>query len=206
MADPTHRRDPADVPTSTPTARVVSYEHVVDRATRWFAAHGSVNPTDLAESLSVSRATLYRVISDQDRLLGDVLWVLTARTMRIAEHDASGTGVAWVMDVSHRFHDQVQGFDPLRRWTATEPERAFRVLFTASGGVHERTVAHWTSLLRHAEESGELTLPFEAGQFAEMFVRLGESMLWSDLLGASAVDVALWADVQRSLFTLTLPR
>lgn len=186
------------------SSRVVSYDDVVARAIRMFVAEGSLNVSGLADALAVSRATLYRVITDQDRLLGDVLWVLTARTMATAEREATGTGIDRLVDIGHRFHAMVQGFTPLLRFTETEPERAFRVLFTASSGVHDRSVQRWAGLFRAAEDAGELTLPFDAGQFAEMYVRLGESMLWSDLLGTNPVDVDLWADVQRSLFTLRL--
>lgn len=198
------RRDLSPGRPASSASRAVTYEAVVARATRRFVAEGSLDIQGLADSLAVSRATLYRVITDQDRLLGDVLWVLTARTLRIAEREAVGTGVDRLMDISRRFHALVQDFPPLRRFTDLEPERAFRVLFTTSGRVHERTVARWSQVTRQAEATGEVQLPFDADQFSEMFVRLGETMLWSDLLGASAVDVALWERVQRSLFTLSL--
>lgn len=191
---------------STSRARVVSYDDVVREAIHQFAGTGGLDVRELAGSLAISRATLYRVIDDQDRLLGDVLWVLTERTMVLAEQRATGTGVDRLMDIGRRFHAMVQEFDPLQRFTQAEPERAFRVLFTAAGGVHERTVARWTELFRTAAASGEVRLPFDAHQFAEMFVRLGESMLWSHLLGGSPVDEDLWRRVQRSLFTLPLDR
>lgn len=188
------------------SSRVVSYEDVVERAIRMFVAEGSLSVPRLADALAISRATLYRVITDQDRLLGDVLWVLTARTMAIVEREATGTGIDRVVDIGHRFHAMVKEFAPLRRFTETEPDRAFRVLFTATTGLHDRSVQRWAGIFRAAEDAGELELPFDAGQFSEMYVRLGESMLWSDLLGHNPVDVDLWADVQRSLFTLRLDK
>jgi hypothetical protein len=182
--------------------RAVSYDEVVERAIHLFVREGTLRTIDLVAALAISRATLYRVISDQDRLLGDMLWVLSARTLAAAERAAEGTGVDRMMDISRRFQAMVREFQPLRRFTETEAERAFRVLFTAAGGTHARTVGTWTRLFRDAEAAGEIALPFDAGQFAEMFVRLGETMVWSDLVGARAVDLALWEHVQRSLFTL----
>lgn len=186
------------------TSRVRSHDEVVEGAARWFAREATIDMQAIADALAISRATLYRIAGDQDQLLGDVLWLLTARTTAIAEQAARGSGVERLMDTSRRFQALVRDFSPLRRFTEQEPERAFRVLFTAGGDVHRRTVAHWTALLQTAAAAGELTLPFPAEQFAEMFVRLGESMLWSDLLGGSPVDVALWEQVQRALFDLHL--
>lgn len=188
----------------TRRGRVVSYEDVVREAVRHFVRSGGLDVRELTAALAISRATLYRVIDDQDRLLGDALWVLAARTLRLAEEQATGRGVDRLMDVGQRFHAMVQAFGPLQRFTEAEPERAFRVLFTAAGGLHERTVARWTELFHDAAASGEVELPFDAHQFAEMFVRLGESMLWPHMLTGSPVDEDVWRQVQRSLFSLPL--
>lgn len=183
-------------------SRAVSYDEVVERGIHLFVREGTLRVADLTKALAISRATLYRVISDQDRLLGDVLWVLSARTLAEAEREAAGTGVDRMMDISRRYQAMVRDFQPLRRFTEAEAERAFRVLFTAAGGTHARTVGSWVRLFRDAQRTGELELPFDADQFAEMFVRLGETMVWSSLVGARAVDLALWEHVQRSLFSL----
>lgn len=182
--------------------RVVDYDDVIRAAIHLFVETGSLDVSALAEQLAIGRATLYRIIDGQDQLLGDVLWVLADRTIGIAEDRARGTGVDRLMDISGHFHEMVRGFDALRQFTETEPERAYTVLFTHVGRVHERTVLRWTRLLRSAESAGELQLPFPADQFAEMFVRLGESMLWADLLGTTPVDVDGWQRVRRSLFVI----
>ena len=79
---------------------------------------------------------------------------------------------------------------------------AFQVLFTPVGAVHERTVDRWAAIFEDAAVAGDLDLPFEGGQLAELFVRLGESMLWADLLGSRALDRGLWEAARRSLFRL----
>lgn len=183
-------------------SRVVGYDEVVARGIHLFVREGTLRVVDLTQALAISRATLYRVISDQDRLLGDVLWVLSARTLADAERQAEGSGVDRMMDISRRYQAMVRDFQPLRRFTEAEAERAFRVLFTAEAGTHARTVGSWVGLFREAEGTGEIELPFDAEQFAEMFVRLGETMVWSSLVGARAVDVTLWEHVQRALFSL----
>jgi hypothetical protein len=61
-------------------------------------------------------------------------------------------------------------------------------------------VAWWADAFRHAAAGGDVALPFAADELAEMFVRLGESMLWSELIAGRQVDVALWERTRRSLF------
>lgn len=183
-------------------ARVVDYADVTRAAIHLFVDTASLDVQELADRLAIGRATLYRIIDGQDRLFGDVLWILADRTIGDAEGQARGTGVDRLLDVSLRFHETVRGFGALRRFTEEEPERAYTVLFTPAGGVHERTVGRWTDMLRAAESASEISLPFCAEQFAEMFVRLGESMLWADLLGSAPVDVEAWQQVRRSLFTM----
>lgn len=182
--------------------RVVDYAEVTRAAIHLFVDTASLDVQELADRLAIGRATLYRVIDGQDRLLGDVLWVLADRTIRSAERLAEGEGVDRLIDLSRHFHEMVRDFDALRRFTVREPERAYTVLFTPAGRVHERTVERWAALLSDAEADGEVRLPFSSEQFAEMFVRLGESMLWADLLGSTPVDVAGWQRVRRSLFTI----
>jgi hypothetical protein len=73
------------------------------------------------------------------------------------------------------------------------------VLLMAEAGVHSRFVTRWRELLEQAERDGELTLPLAAEDAAYVFVRIGESMLYSELLGDREPDPALAARVQRVL-------
>jgi hypothetical protein len=180
--------------------RVLSYEAAVHMAARRFARHGALDMQALADDLSVGRATLYRVVGGRERLLADVLWVLSARTLRMAADSTRSSGVDRFVEISRRFHDLVLAFDPLRRFTEEEPELAFRLLFMPAAGVHQRVVAWWADTLRRAAADGDVALPFAADELAEMFVRLGESMLWSELIAGRQVDVALWERVRRALF------
>lgn len=141
---------------------------------------------DVARDLNVSRATLYRVVGSRDRLLGDVFWQLARRTLDLAiqQVDATGlTGPDRLLQISRHFHEEVGQFRPLQKFLQQEPSDAFRVLFTASGEVHQRMVAAWADLLQDAVDTGQLTdLPCDAQETAFMFVRLGESILYGDML------------------------
>jgi hypothetical protein len=60
--------------------RVITYDAIVAGARRQFLREGTLDMEQLAQELSVSRASLYRAIDGRDRLLGDELWSLAEQT------------------------------------------------------------------------------------------------------------------------------
>ncbi|HEX6238062.1 MAG TPA: QsdR family transcriptional regulator [Acidimicrobiales bacterium] len=180
--------------------RVLTYEEAVHRAIRVFVRDGGLDMRVLAEEIPVGRATLYRVVGSRNRLLGDVLWTLAERTLRLAALEATSTGLERIIETSRRFKEHTLGFGPLRTFLRTEPQTAFQVLLTPAGRVSERLVRAWIEILRQAVEAEELTLPFDVEWFAYVFVRTGESMVYSDLLAGRDPDLELAELVQRLLF------
>lgn len=181
------------------SGRVISYEQVLCAAERLFHRTGRLDMDELAAASAVSRATLYRVAGNRDRVLGDVLWRQGSRSLHRVAADATGTGVDRLVGIAERFNASLLAYAPLRTFVRADPETAFRVLLMAGAGVHSRFVALWRDLLEQAEAAGELRLPLPLDDAAYVFVRIGESMLYSDLLGDREPDVALAAQAQRAL-------
>lgn len=154
---------------------------------------------ELARALNVSRATLYRVAGSRDRVLGDVLWSQGSRAMRRIVATTPGTGVDRLVAIAERFNHGLVAYRPLRRFVHEDPATAFRVLFMAEGRVHARFVRLWRDLLLTAERAGELRLPLDVDDAAYVFVRVGESMLYADLLIGREPDIEVSARVQRAL-------
>lgn len=183
------------------TRRVLSYDEALERAIHVFVRDGRLDMEPFAAEFPVSRATLYRVVGTRDRLLGDVLWVLAERTLRLAQSEAtSAGGIDRLLEISRRFKEHTLGFAPLRAFLHAEPQTAFQVLLTPAGRVSERVVAAWVEIFEDATARGEVTLPFDVGWFAYVFVRTGESMLYSDLLAGREPDLRTAELVQRLLF------
>lgn len=155
----------------------------------------------LAKELGVSRATLYRVVGNRDRLLGDVIWDLAARTLKraIRETPPDRAGIDRIVETSKRFNQHVITFAPLRDFLSEEPLTAFRVLFSPPGRVHERAVAAWRAMLEEAVEAGEIVPPFDVDRLAYILVRSGESMLYADLIAGREPDIELAAVIQRAV-------
>jgi AcrR family transcriptional regulator len=180
-------------------ARILGYDSVLNAARQSFLTGSGVDMQSLARALSVSRATLYRVVRSRDRLLGDVFWSLGERTLRRATGEATGAGAERLVDAAHRLNAYVIGFEPLREFLRSEPMAALRVLITPAGGVHCRFVDAWKQLFLDAERNGELTLQLDAEELAYVFVRIGESMIYSDLLAGREPDIRIAATAQRAL-------
>jgi AcrR family transcriptional regulator len=182
-------------------SRVLAYEDAFGRARARFLEEGTLDMQALAASLAVSRATLYRVVGNRDRLLGDVIWALGERTLGLAIRETSPehVGIDRIVETSRRFNGYVVTFAPLRTFLRTEPLTAFRVLFSPAGRVHERAVAAWTGLLQEAVDRGEIVPPFDVDRLAYVLVRSGESMLYADLIGGREPDIELAATTQRAV-------
>ena len=186
-------------------SRVISYSDAYIAARRQFMASGDVDMKALAEELIVGRATLYRVVGSRDRLLGRIVADLTAVTQSRAVEAAASEhppSVERIVQAAYRMNRDVVAFRPLRQLVTNDPETAFRVLFTEIGGVHAASVASWSALMDATARDGGFALPRDTDRLAYMFVRIGESMIFADLLHSHEPDLELARDLHRALLTL----
>lgn len=181
------------------SGRVITYDDAVSAGGRLFHESGSLDMDELAAALNVSRATLYRVAGSRDRVLGDVLYAQGSRLMNRVVAETPGAGVDRLVAIAERLNAQLVAYQPLRRFIHDDPPAAFRVLFMPEGRVHIRFVELWRDLLVAAEQAGELVLPLDVDDLAFVFVRIGESMIYADLLAGREPNIALAATVQRAL-------
>ncbi|WP_407317866.1 QsdR family transcriptional regulator [Isoptericola halotolerans] len=192
-----------DARTSGARGRVITYPTALRTARRQFVASGGPAMDQLTEDLWVSRATLYRVVGSRDRLLGDVLWQLAARTLEQAwgrSADAGQRGVERLLDVARRFDDEVGAHEPLQKYLAVDPVDATRVLFGATARVHVRNVEAWADLVRREQETGNLgPLQFSVAETAFAFVRIGESVLFGSVLAGIEPDRRLGEHLRRTV-------
>ena len=177
--------------------RVITYDEVIAAGTRRFEETGTIDLQALADDLAVSRATLYRVIDGRDRVLGDVVWWFGQRHYDNAREEVGGEGSARAIGVLRRFGETILSQESFRRFLSEEPQVASRVLFTSSGGVHERFVEANAELLREVEGSGDL--PFDLDTTAYVVSRVYESMWYADLLSHREPDLDVADQVARAV-------
>ena len=166
--------------------RVVSQERVVQGGCAFFLRHATVDMGGLADSLAVSRATLYRVVHGRDPLLGDVLWRLGGRMLARARAETTSPGIDGVLETTRRFADRVRQAEPFLAFLHAEPATAARVLFTPAGGVHARVVEAQKGILAAATDRG--WSPGDLDGAAFLYVRIIESALYAELLGGRPAD------------------
>ncbi|RLP94019.1 QsdR family transcriptional regulator [Micromonospora sp. CV4] len=171
-----------------PSRRVVSAERVVQGGCVFFLRNATVDMDALAGSLSVSRATLYRVVHSRDRLLGDVLWRLAERLLAQACAETAATGVEGVLETTRRFTVAVRRARPFRAFLRDEPATAARVLFTPAGGVHTRVVDAQKGILAAAGDQAWSPVDLDGAAF--LYVRIVESLLYAELIHGRRADPA----------------
>jgi hypothetical protein len=176
--------------------RVISRDAVVRGAMRQFAAAGSIDMQTLAADLAISRATLYRVAGSRDALLGEALWTLGRRLLDSARSARIRRGVDGVIEVSRIFADRLSAASVMHTFVASEPETAARVLFTSSGAVHRRIVLVQREIFI---EAGLRATDLSARAF--LYVRIMESVLYSDLISGRHVDFTTAEGALRALLT-----
>ena len=174
-------------------------DQVTAAGRQYFLQHGTIDMDELALVLSVSRATLYRVINSRDRLLGEVLWQLAERSMNRARQTRTRDGVEGVLDVVRVFSDWLLDSKPFRNFLANEPEAATRVLFTPAGGVHRRAVQLVKALFVEAQPAEGPWIVGDHDNLAYLVVRIVESLYFAELLAGMPPDRDLAERTTRAL-------
>jgi AcrR family transcriptional regulator len=143
----------------------------------------------LATELGVGRTTLYRWAGDREQLLGEVLWRVRAGALEEAAGTVGGAGAARVAGIVEHHLRAVGAFAPLRQLLVAEPALALRVLIGARGGVQERTVRWFADVVHRERSAAPLAGEMDAGVLASALVRLGEGVLYTDVVAGVEPDV-----------------
>ena len=164
-------------------------------AIEMFARGERVDMQELAAALGVGRTTLYRWVGDRERLLGEVLAILTRRTWEAVAAEADGEGVERGLGVIRRFMEVTSEFPPLRRFAQSEPGPALRILMAVDGPVAQalregsaRAMAEALPNVKRAPDG-----------LSEVLVQLGTALEWGPIVAGEepAIDRAI--DLMRTV-------
>jgi len=191
-----------------PPRRVISREQVVAGACTLFLNRGTVDMDQLAISLAISRATLYRVVHSRDELMAEVLWRLAEQQLTRARAQRTRSGVDGVLQVARGFSRRVVASRSFRRFLSTEPETASRILFTAAGGVHQRAVDATRQLFVEAAppEHPGAWHGGDLDKLAYLNDRIFESLYYGELLHGATPDIDLVETAARALLEKAIAR
>lgn len=153
-------------------------EDVVRAATAAYLSGRPLDMSVMAADLGLSRATLYRRIGNHDELVGMVLAEQTEHTFRRCLDGVCAEGLDRVRVVFERFMYAVIGAEPLRAFIERDPLLFIRIVL-APGQVEQRATTLFAKLL---VESG-VCFAVPTGVLAQAIVRIGDSFMYSHLLG-----------------------
>jgi len=170
---------------------------VIAHALRQFLRESRIDMGDLATKAGIGRATLYRRYGDRDRVLGEVLWVITQRAWARLWQASPQRGMARVIAVLDQAMRDTVASPALRALLERDPETALRVLTSQQGVVQHRLVSGLASLIR--AERGDDTSEIPLTKLTYAVVRLAESFCYSDVITGAPPDIDTATDIIRKL-------
>ena len=163
---------------------------VFEAAVAAYRAGQRLDMQQLAVSLGVSRATLYRRTGNRESLMAEVIWWDGRRSIidAIRRTDAL-TGVERVVEVTRLVLTNSIRSLPLQRFLEADPEGALRVLTGARGGVQDRYIDCFERLFELETARGHLSLVIDTSSLTFAMIRIAEGFLYADVIADRRRDV-----------------
>lgn len=183
MSDPSDKEIPlvralanADRPQATPL-------EVFKLARKMWLAGKRISIGDLANTVGVSRVTLYRWVGSKERLIEEILWSFAKPTFERAIKETPGKGVDHVVAAHCRFMTDMVSFEPMRRFVHENPTVAIRINTNDPTSAHGRLIEACSVHLAAQAAAGHLTLQIPAEELAEMIIFTNGALVYSALVG-----------------------
>lgn len=195
--------DGTDPPPSVPA-------EVFEAAVAAYRAGHRLDMQQLAQSLGVSRATLYRRAGNRESLMAEVVWWDGRRSIIDAIRRTSALiGIERVVEVTRLVLTNSIRSVPLQRFLEADPEGALRVLTGARGGVQDRYLDCFERLFELEAARGHLSLAIDITSLTFAMIRIAEGFLYSDVIADRRRDagdaVAIIDGLLHGLDTSTSP-
>jgi AcrR family transcriptional regulator len=168
-------------------------------ARRKFLAGERIDMGSVAAELGVNRVTLYRWVGTREKLLAEVIWSTTKRTLEIQREHADATGGERIAQILSGFVDATITNPGWRRLLAEEGELTMRLLTRSDGGFQRRIIGAFRDLLAEEADAGRLDLPVDLDDLAYALVRIAESYVYRELITGEQPDARGAEQVMRLL-------
>jgi AcrR family transcriptional regulator len=155
----------------------------------------------MAQTLGVSRATVFRWVGSRELLYGEVISSLFEAALARARSESQGAGPARIVDVTQRLMRLLVADEPLRRFVQQDTEYAMRVLMSKSSSVEQRCAASVRAALEEGVREGHIRPAMNLDALAYLIVRIGESFLYRDAITGDPPDIDSAVTAIRLLLT-----
>lgn len=166
----------ADRPQATPL-------EVFKLARKMWLAGKRISIGDLANTVGVSRVTLYRWVGSKERLIEEILWSFAKPAFETAISETPGNGLDHVVETHRRFMLDMVGFEPMRRFVQDNPTAAIRIQTNDPTSAHGRLIEVVSAHLAAQAAAGHLTLQIPAEELAELITFTNGALVCSALVG-----------------------
>lgn len=193
---------PTSVPPSLkahPKKRPTPHDALAMAQEQWLRDQ-RINMNELAQSLGVNRATLFRWIGNRDIFHAEVIWSLVEPVYEEIRRTTPGEGIDYVCDVLDNIFRLLVESEHLRAYLQADPLFALRILTSKDSPIQDRTISLIASMLEEQIRSGKLQPPFPVDTLAYLLVRLIESFLYGEVISGRQPD---WAAAMKAIRLLT---
>jgi AcrR family transcriptional regulator len=177
-----------------PVFRRPTADDAVALAREQFLAGERIEMRALAEQLDINRTTLYRWVGEREQLMGTVFSLLIDEWLELVRPEAEGEGIDLFLDVLRRFLELGAAFEPLNRFTESEPALALRILTDRDGPVTVKAKAVIAGLI------DDLAPEVEASDDVVSAIGLvAQTLVWANIAADQKPDIERAVAVSRTL-------
>ncbi len=156
-------------------------------ARKWWVEGRRLNLSAMAEELGVGRATIMRWVGNKELLLGEVLWSIYAAMLDHVKNEVRHThpnlsGIDYLAKIYHDMNAIMIQAQPLRRFLRQDPKFALHVLTSNVSGIQERLIKTWKEMIEEQIAAGNISPQMDPENIAYFAVRIGEGVVYSDLI------------------------
>ena len=144
----------------------------------------------LATELGISRASAYRWLGDNDRVLCEVLMIRTRLNFEDRRSENLHLiGRARVLGVLDGFMRHAAESEHLMTALMADPPRVLRIVASSAFPMQRMVVGFIQGLLIEEEAAGRIELPVDARTLAYGICRLMEGFLYADVVAGESIDM-----------------
>ncbi|MEV4947315.1 QsdR family transcriptional regulator [Streptomyces sp. NPDC053755] len=174
-------------------------EDVIRRAARLIDQGVRLDMNELAAEFGVSRATLFRRVGNREELTGEALWWLAERTLAAASARwersdgpavRSADGKLRTLRIMDEYAAAIVSHAGFQRLLDEEPVTTLRILTDPFGKVQPRMITAYLRMLERDVADGGFTPLVDLDTLSYGAVRLGEAVIYADIVAAREPDLA----------------